>query len=266
MSEFSLAKTIRHTKACSITIDTRGAFPDPRVKVVMAIALSTMLFMTAGKLTMIAIFGVALAVLLAAGMYRTGIKFLALFAALSLVDFTILQLGWVNVLTAMLSFFIYMVLKFLPMFMMGSWVVSTVRVNDFVMALQNSGVPGAIVIPLAAMLRFMPTVKDEAGYITDTMKMRNIELSVRGLLLHPLKSMEYVMVPLLLRSVKVADEIAAAALTRGIDRPNRRSSLRDVRLTAMDIVIAAVFCSFIVGLWYCDKAVIPGLVIERLLH
>lgn len=49
--------------------------------------------------------------------------------------------------------------------------------------------------------------------------------------------MEYVVVPLIFRSIKVGDELAAAAIVRGIENPGKKQSYYETRMSRTDIVI-----------------------------
>ena len=58
--------------------------------------------------------------------------------------------------------------------------------------------------------------------------------------------MEYILVPLLFSSVNVMEELAAAALARGMDVDVKRSSYEEVRLHAADYITMTVFVGMIV--------------------
>lgn len=255
------------------TVQSRCFFPverrkslqdtDPRIKILMSLVFSTMVFLTAQKITMHAFCLAAFVLILFSSQHRIGVKFLLAYAFCSILD-VVTALVAAESLRIVLGIIVYSFMKFIPVIMLGSWLASTIKVNEFMAALEQMRLPKPVIIPLAVLLRFLPTVKEELGYISDTMKMRNIELSCRGILLNPVRTMEYILVPLLMRSVKVADELSAAALTRGIDSENRRTSLREVRILPSDGMIAAGFILLVVSLWYLDKNVFPGLTLGGL--
>lgn len=245
---------------CSFLIGRKKGLQnaDPRIKIIMSLVLGTMLIFTAQKITMHAFCLAAFVILLLSGQHRTGTKFLLAYAFCLLLDGITAFAGAAS-LRAVIGILIYSFMKFIPVIMLGSWLAATIKVTEFMAALEQMRLPKTVIIPLAVLLRFLPTVKEELGYIQDTMKMRNIELSCRGILLQPVRTMEYILVPLLMRSVKVADELSAAALTRGIDGENKRTSLREVRILLSDGVIAAGVIIVAAALWYLDKNVFPGL-------
>jgi energy-coupling factor transport system permease protein len=237
---------------------------DPRMKIIISLAFSTMLFLTAQKITIFVSLIATFAILLLSGKGKNGVKLLVAYTFFASIDFLTAFAGPESV-RVLLGVFLYSFMKFIPVLMLGSWIVATIKVNEFMAAMEKMRLPKNVIIPLAVLLRFLPTIKEELGYIKDTMKMRNIELSFSGILFHPIKTMEYILVPLLMRSVKVADELSAAALTRGIDGENKRTSLREVRILFSDAVSAFLFIGLAAVLWYLDKTVFDSLVIGRIL-
>lgn len=50
-------------------------------------------------------------------------------------------------------------------------------------------------------------------------------------------TLEYTMVPLLMSTATIADELAAASLSRGLDADTKRTSIEDVRLRLQDYLL-----------------------------
>ena len=68
-----------------------------------------------------------------------------------------------------------------------------------------------------------------------------VENEGRGaLLLHPMQSLEYVLMPLLMNSNNVAQDLSAAALTKGIGLPGRHTCMTELRLTVWDFLYPAL--------------------------
>ena len=70
----------------------------------------------------------------------------------------------------------------------------------------------------------------------------------------PLKTIEYVLIPLLFSCISVMEEMAAAALARGIESEGERSSFEKVKLGAMDYLIMAVFTGLLIYIMQVAKA------------
>lgn len=225
---------------------------DPRVKILITLAFSTMLFCTAKQSTILISLCMVFGIFLFSDMAKKSMQFILAYSVIMMFEYAI-HLIHIEALTILLSAITYTMLKFIPMVMFSYWLFSTVKVNELITALEQMKIPKSVVLSLAVLFRFLPTVKEELGYILDTMKMRNIDLSFKRGLLHPLQTTEYIMIPLLLRSVKISDELAAAALTRGIDGENKRTSLRKVNVSFPEIIFSIVFILGMVFLYQFDR-------------
>jgi energy-coupling factor transport system permease protein len=100
--------------------------------------------------------------------------------------------------------------------------------------LGKMGIPRQITIALAVLLRFMPTVGTEYRAIRIAQKFRGIGVNVLDILLHPARSYETILVPLLIRTTRIADELSASAILRGVSQNGKTTSFRDIRFTKKD--------------------------------
>ena len=48
-------------------------------------------------------------------------------------------------------------------------------------------------------------------------------------------------VPLMMRTMKIPDELTAAAMTKGMDHPGQRTSIYQTRLTSRDLLVVVCF-------------------------
>lgn len=121
--------------------------------------------------------------------------------------------------------------------------VQTTRISQFLAAFQAMHLPAFAVIPVAVLFRFIPTVQDEWAGIRKAMQFRGIELTFANVVRHPGQAIEYLLVPLLMSSINVMEELAAAAEARGLDADHARSSYEEVRMRAADYTVIAVFAA-----------------------
>lgn len=68
----------------------------------------------------------------------------------------------------------------------------------------------------------MPTVLAEFSDVKDAMRTRGFLRSPAQILLHPLSTLEYAIVPMVFRSLKIADELASSCIVRGIESPYKK--------------------------------------------
>lgn len=89
--------------------------------------------------------------------------------------------------------------------------------------LSSIHMPTGVILGLMVIFRFFPTMKAELKAVGLSMKNRGLT-SVRQFAVHPLASVEYVLVPLLLRILQIADQLAVSAVARGAECPGVRKS------------------------------------------
>lgn len=70
---------------------------------------------------------------------------------------------------------------------------------------------------------------------------------MKFIILHPMKTGEYAVVPLIIRSMKIADELATSAMTRGLDLETKRTSYREICLRLKDFVAAGIVVIAVIG-------------------
>ncbi|WP_158336160.1 energy-coupling factor transporter transmembrane component T family protein [Bifidobacterium actinocoloniiforme] len=130
--------------------------------------------------------------------------------------------------------------KMLPVVVVAALIFSTTRVSELVYGLRTLRLPQWVVVPMSVLFRFFPTIRHDYHQIRDAMKFRGIAVNGSDLALHPLRSMEYIYVPLLNNASNVAGDLTAAALTRGLADPQRKTSLYGLSVFSSDLVCLIV--------------------------
>lgn len=124
------------------------------------------------------------------------------------------------------------------------------RCHDFIEALPQGYIPQAIVIPVAIILRFLPSLKQDVLYIKQGMKTRGVGLSFWRIVSHPAQTYEGFLIPILMRLLMTATELSASAETRGISYPCEKTHyiLVDFRLRD-SILLIGMLALFAVVIW-----------------
>ncbi|WP_223167177.1 energy-coupling factor transporter transmembrane component T [Nonomuraea sp. SYSU D8015] len=123
--------------------------------------------------------------------------------------------------------------------------VHTTRPTELTAALRAARVPRAITVSGAVMLRFLPAIVAEARAVRDAMRLRGIG-GWSGLLRHPLRSIEHFAVPLIASTLRVAEDLSASALLRGLGAATRPTTMRPPRFGAADaaaVLVVAVLAA-----------------------
>jgi energy-coupling factor transporter transmembrane protein EcfT len=221
---------------------------DPRTKILMVFVDSTILITgsSGGMMNVIrpALAFLPLLLFLLTGRWKTTMKFACIYLAAYLLEIYVIPLtsGFVGfIIVAMAGIFT----RFIPGLAIGYYLVSTTTVSEFIASMERMHIPRTIVIPFAVMFRFFPTVGEESRAIGDAMRMRGISLS--GIITKPLAMLEYRLVPLMMSTVKIGEELSAAALTGGLGNPVRRTNICKIGFSFFDALMAFITIGCLAG-------------------
>ncbi|HBG7896458.1 energy-coupling factor transporter transmembrane component T [Clostridioides difficile] len=129
-----------------------------------------------------------------------------------------------------------MVYKFIVP-IMAAYLTFKIPSGKLIAVFQKCALPQNIILILLVIIRFIPTISGEFKTIREAMRVRGFTGSVKRILFHPLQTMEYAVVPLIFRSIKVGDELAAASIVRGIENPTKKNSYYETKFTKVDAII-----------------------------
>lgn len=101
-------------------------------------------------------------------------------------------------------------------------------------ALQAMRLPKPVGLAAAVMLRFLPTISEEYRAIRSSQRFRGIGAGVLHTLAHLPATAEYILIPLILRTTKVAEELSASITVRGVRFSGETVSYRPVQFTWRD--------------------------------
>ena len=227
---------------------------DPRTKLFL-ILLCVLSSMSAPSLAYQ--FGlVALIALLAAGFgkWDYAVKGVIAYALICFFTAWIMQ-EMTGTLRTMFVAFLGLLHKVYACGMLAGVVLTTTKVSEFLSAMNRLHAPKKLVIPLAVMLRYLPTVGEDWRYIKDAMRMRDVFPSVRGFLTAPGMTVECIYVPFMMAASKAADELSIAAVTRGIENPKPRTCLVQIRPGITDAAAVLLFLGYFAAGLYLGRSI-----------
>ena len=216
---------------------------DPRTKLLILILVNVVVFFSPDIATEWICIGSIAAVLLAMGAYRQCARGLVIY-------FCMMTALWLcalfpGFLSAVVSMVVMVLRKVMLTVFFASGLIATTKVSELICAMQKMRMPKSIIIPFAVTVRFFPTAKEEYACIRDAMRLRGIQMNTRNIFARPLTVLECIIVPMMLRCANIAEELSAAAVTRGIDSKNKRTSMTELTLRASDAVSAAGFAALV---------------------
>lgn len=109
-------------------------------------------------------------------------------------------------------------------------------------SLQAMRFPKAVGIAASVVLRFFPTISGEYRAIRSSQRFRGIGVGVVHTLTHLPSTVEYILIPLILRTTKVAEELSASMTVRGVRFSGETISYRPIHFSWKD----GVLCVFLI--------------------
>lgn len=212
---------------------------DPRTKMLMVLTITSVIIGggNGGFMNIVkpALTGVPLVLFLLEKKWKSALWYITIYILAFLGELFLVpktQGFWNFIIVACCGIFS----RFMPGIAMGSYLVNNTTVSEFMAAMERMHLSQKIAIPLSVMFRFFPTVGEEYSAIGDAMRMRGVRFGGGK----PAKMLEYRMVPLMVSCVKIGEELSAAALTRGLGAPIRRTNICRIGFGKFDIVAIAI--------------------------
>ncbi|WP_462361332.1 energy-coupling factor transporter transmembrane component T family protein [Parvimonas micra] len=179
------------------------------------------------------------------GFKKEALKNILFFGMFSLIIPSLEVIRNMNVIL-MIFFMLFAVCRmfYLP-FSSGSFFVKTSDVGSIISSMDKIKLPHGISIPIAVIFRFFPSFREENHNIKLAMKIRGITLK------NPISYIEYVMVPLLVISSNISDDIAKAAETKCIENPVKKTRYISVKMKIVDFGYVLLVLMMVIGgiLW-----------------
>lgn len=219
----------------------RGIKLDPRIKLLVLVVIN--IVMVAGNIrgteyyVRIVLAFIPLILLLQEHKWKFALVYLVLFGFASFGEGFVVQ-NTSGVLNLVFLIFSGLISRFMPGLITGYYLISTTTVSEFIAGMERMHVTENITIPLAVMFRYFPTIAEENHAISNAMKMRGIGLG--GGTKNPITLLEYKLVPIMMSTVKIGDELSAASLTKGLGNKIRRTNMCKIGFSAFDIVLASI--------------------------
>ncbi len=216
---------------------------DPRSKFVLFIAANVALWSRSNEVVSGLFFGFILVLLLNAKQWHVALSMGIIYYSFLMIDF-ILVPGMQGISSLIVLTIVRVSRLYMPLVCATILLIRTTTVSEFVAAFTKIGVSEKIIIPFSVMFRFFPTMGEEWRNIRNAMKFRGIDFGWKAVVCTPLKTLEYILVPLLMSTVKISGELSAASVSRGLGGTSKRTCYKVIRCRLLDyctIIVAVVF-------------------------
>lgn len=180
------------------------------------------------------------------GSFKKGTIFYGIFWLLVLGDH--LMFPFIN--HSIVAFFDFLFVgnrRMLPTIMAAAFAMNRTKISEWIAALKKCHVPFGLIIPLTVLFRFFPILLQDFRSIRNAMKYRGIAISTVDLFIHPLQTMEYIIVPILMSAENTSLDLSSAALVRGLANPKAHTSVYKIRFNVQDYVLigSLILCGIV---------------------
>ena len=177
---------------------------DPRIKLTLLPIVGFTSFFISDTILLFGLILFAFFLYVYSSMWKRALRFILFFVILYCIELWLGKFCEASIVFA-IYMFIYFASRMTLIAMFGGYITKTTSVSEMLEAL-NRMIRGIVTS------RFFP-------------------------LLHPIKYIEYTLVPLLMRMIKISDELSASALIRGLDSDENRVTLTKLRFRTTDLLI-----------------------------
>jgi len=219
---------------------------DPRTKVIMLIELDILIFLGRSLFYETGVFLLCSLILMVGGQCKTSLKYIGIFAVFIGMEHLI-RPYMSHFSVSLVYFAVAIIRKVLPVFILAQWAVATTEVSAFVAALWKMRFPRNMIITGSVIFRCFPTIREEWTAIQSAMRMRGIEWNARNIVLKPSETITYTLIPLFISILNISDELAAAALCRGLDNPQPHTCMTEIGFKLQDIIFLILVMSIFAG-------------------
>lgn len=233
-------------EAQAVTI-RRPAKPDFRagLAMVVAVAVGTATIQDPVGTTLLT--ASCLLLTFALGSRRLAVQLILVYLVVRLLLYlTILGAGlplvpWIGIVLTM------MVMSY-PMAVISMMIFTRVPMGEVMASLGAMRIPGTLLVVIMVIYRYVPTLLDELRIVRSAARLRGAESQWRRWFRHPLAEMEHAIVPIIMRSGRISDELSAVAECKGLDPAHRRSAMVKVRLGVTDLVSVVSIAAAVVAI------------------
>lgn len=215
---------------------------DPRTELLLLLMANVVAFTQHSVWVEITWVVLLLLLIIACGCKKTAGKLAIVFGMCLFLQYYIFPNG-PKILASSFTILVSYARKIFPCLIVGTLILQKTPVRELMVTLRKCHIPQGLIIPLSVTIRYFPALKEEVGYIRDAMKLRNI---------HGMQKMECLLVPIMISATTTAEELSAAAVTRGIENPAHKTSMLVMKFGVQDYLCLAF------GVMFCMISITMG--------
>ena len=224
---------------------------DLRVSLLLALVNAIAVMVIKQELCFITLLGIACLWMCLRGSVAKSLKFLLGYLILSALAYLTMDINGLQTLWLMLNLMRHLLI---PIAYADG--LSDAPTGTLLFVFHKLHLPKAFGISTVVLLRFIPTIYYELRAIRNSLKFRNVGTGFWSTVAHLPDNFEKTMVPLLIRTTRIAEELSAAAMVRGVRLNNEIVSYDAVSFKRGDAAVSIVFFIMIVLVCIADAFVV----------
>ena len=166
--------------------------------------------------------------------YNKAIKFVITYLAM------VILAGLFANKIALMYIILNMLARSIPLVMIVTCIVVG-NSSELMLSLQKTKVPKPIIVMICILIRFFPVLSKENIAIRNGMKARGLFSNWKDFMRNPFLVYECFMVPLIIRCIKLSDELGATAELRGLNSDISRSCIYEVDFGLNDLFVLVLY-------------------------
>lgn len=145
---------------------------------------------------------------------------------------------------------------YFPFIIFAYLLFATTKISEVSMVFGKYKVPQFLSISLLVLFRFVPTITLEIQSISKAMSLRGLSFGLKSLITKPVKTIEYMYVPLLFSLTKIGEELTRASLTRGLGLYKDRTYIGVLKFNLFDLVLTLMFIFLLILSFFAKRGVL----------
>lgn len=152
--------------------------------------------------------------------------------------------GFIHLTVGGLLFGLSLLLRIMVMVVATSVLIFTTPLDDFLQFMQKLKMPYQLAFVLTTAIRFVPTMERKTNAIIEAQKARGANIG-NGRFFQRIRTYIPVMIPMLIVSVRMSENLAIGMLNRGYGANTKVTPLREIKMKRVDYFLIGLFLAII---------------------
>lgn len=137
----------------------------------------------------------------------------------------------------------------IPLVMIVTCIIAG-NTSELMLSLQKIKISKSIIVMICIMIRFFPVLSKESVYIRNGMKARGVFSGWKDYVKNPFLAYECFIMPLIIRCIKLSDELGVTAELRGLNANKNRTCIYEIYFGLRDILAIVVYGTAIALIYF----------------